>query len=187
MAQLFKNLVVFSGLFFFSFVGLTAQGLNVYVFLKDGTQHYGELLSVRDSVIITSQEFLKSDDRIAEATEYINFSFFKDIDSVYLRSYEPKIYPAGSQIGSTVGGFAGFFADSEAGFGTKILYSLGGSLAGAIIGSGIDWAIVYMLSDSPEMLYPAAFGTLKGEARFDGEPNYVRDVFDDLLKKQGNK
>lgn len=180
MAHLLKKLILIFGFTVFLTTGMVAQGRYVTVCLKDGSQNFGELVAVRDSVVLTSQVMIKYNEFIDPASHYMQIALVKDIDSIVVKADEVSYTSTAASVGSTVAGGAVFLS------GNGFLYSIGASLAGSLVGGLLGWGVSEMLSDPEEIIVPANnIEKLKNHARFDSrEPGYVRDIMDNLLKAQ---
>jgi hypothetical protein len=170
-----------------------AQGREVTIFFKDGKQKLGELLSVRDSVISILKNSVEDDQEIAANPEIVEIAFLKDIDRVRLEEYDVSGAGRGALIGAGLGAVVsiGSVYNDRNSFSRPesdeyIGAGAGGALAGALYGLLIGWGVGMILSEDAEIVRPSVTKGLRNireYARFDnGEPRYVRDIIDNLLK-----
>jgi len=170
-----------------------AQGREVTIFFKDGKQKLGELLSVRDSVISILKNSVEDDQEIAANPEIVEIAFLKDIDRVRLEEYDVSGAGRGALIGAGLGALVsiGSVYNDRHSFSRPesdeyIGAGAGGALAGPLYGLLIGWGVGMILSEDAEIVRPSVTKGLRNireYARFDnGEPRYVRDIIDNLLK-----
>ncbi|MES2766290.1 MAG: hypothetical protein V4642_10495 [Bacteroidota bacterium] len=184
MGKFLKSVVIISAMLITFSSAAYADGRKVTLFLKDGTQKSGELLSVRDSLISFLKEAVEEDEDIADHPEIVAIAFLKDIDKVRVEENDVSGAGTGALIGGgiyTAFGVAVFGGDDIG----NVLISAAG---GAIFGAGIGWLVGAFMSEDEETIRPLAKGEIRYLEEFarlyEGEPRYVRDIIDNLVKAQ---
>ncbi len=166
-----------------SVVGYKYAGAKAYIEMNDGSDYTGELLTVRDSIMIVCEEYEADEQDLADSV----YAFFvlnnRDIKLIEL--YVGNYLGIGVGVGYLAGGAVGLAADSVPdsdpyGFGG--LHNMGvvavggfvGALIGGIIGANItDYESVYEYADPKKY----DFKKLNIYARYvDNEPEYLKKI-----------
>ncbi|HYF02969.1 MAG TPA: hypothetical protein VEC36_06305 [Patescibacteria group bacterium] len=195
MKSLLKTILLTCSIFLALSIHTFAQGREVTIYLKDGKQKMGELLSVRDSLVSILKKHIEYDEDIASYPQHVEIALIRDIERVRLEEYDVSGAGKGAAIGAGIGGAIGMIAVSDNSYaghrpetGEYIGAAAGGAIAGAFYGFIIGWATAMIMSEDEEMVLPSATkGLLRIQeyARFDErEPRYVRDIINNLLKEQ---
>ena len=148
-------------------------GAEVSLLLRDGTETYGELLSVRDSTMTICKEYSATEEELARFTYSISIITNTEIQELTI---EGSSYVwTGMVGGNLVGGLIGILVAEE---GLAILAGImvGGAL-GIIAGGIIGYALSteeYMLQEIPP---DYNWSILKPLSRYpDEEPEYLRAI-----------
>jgi len=166
-----------------SIIAYKYAGAEAYIEMKDGSDYTGELLTVRDSIMIICEEYEADEQELADSV----YAFFvlnnRDIKLIEL--YVGNYLVAGILVGSSAGALAGVAAYSESGpdpYGFVGLYNTGvavaggfvGAIIGGIIGATIpDYKPVFKYADLKEY----DFKQLKIYARYvDNEPEFLKKI-----------
>lgn len=164
-----------------SVFGYKYTGAEAYIEMVDGTDYTGELLAVRDSIMIVCEEYDADEKELADsvyATYVLNNSDIKLIE-LYVGNYLGTGILLGSSTGMVAGGAA--FSDSDPGpyrDWEGIAGSMGGFFVGAIIGGTIgyfitDDQVVYEYTDPKEY----HFKLLNIYARYvNNEPDFLKKI-----------
>lgn len=164
-----------------SVFGYKYTGAEAYIEMVDGTDYTGELLAVRDSIMIVCEEYDADEKELADsvyATYVLNNSDIKLIE-LYVGNYLGTGILLGSSTGMVAGGAA--FSDSDPGpYGDweGIAGGMGGFFVGAIIGGTIgyfitDDQVVYEYTDPKEY----HFKLLNIYARYvNNEPDFLKKI-----------
>ncbi|MES2766292.1 MAG: hypothetical protein V4642_10505 [Bacteroidota bacterium] len=184
MAHLFKTLLIVGGIFVFFTTNILAQGRDVTIFLKDSTQKKGELLIVRDSVIILLKTKVHNSRDIVKIPESIDFTFIDNINTVVLHEVKVNGAATGALVGAGLVGIKSVFSLQQAGGGIDGVIL--GMLGGAAAGSGIGWLVGIMRSEDEVtvQITPRGLYDIQQSARFgSSEPKYMREFINGLLKE----
>ncbi|MCK5086508.1 MAG: hypothetical protein KAQ90_03260 [Melioribacteraceae bacterium] len=157
------------------------EGAEVTVLLKDGTEKYGELLSVRDSSIIICKEYSATEEELANLTYPILTIPNGEIEKVTMEGHSYVMIGIGAGliggilIGFLAGGLA--FEASDGGYeeatSSALIVFLAGLIAGGIIG-GTSSTDEVVLKDIP---HGYDYSGLKPLARYsDNEPEYLKAI-----------
>ncbi len=200
MVNFLKKLALSAMVFTALSYSALAQGREITIIFKDGSQKGGELLSVRDSVISTLKNSVQEDEEIASHPEMVEIAFIKDIDKIIMHELNVKGAGKGALIGAGVGIVVGLASESSTTSydyngnsvtttrspGSYIGSGVLGGLAGAFYGMLIGWGVATIMSEDEETVRPSltkGFKNMREYARFEErEPRYVRDIIDNLLK-----
>jgi hypothetical protein len=159
-----------------SIIGYKYAGAKAYIEMNDGTDYTGELLVVRDSIMIVCEEYEADEQELADSV----YAFFvlnnRDIKLIEL--YVGNYLGTGILVGSSAGALAGGSAYSDPGpYGDwgAMAGGYGGWFVGAIIGG-----IIGFISTDYEDVYEQAnpeeydFTQLNIYARYvNKEPEYL--------------
>ncbi len=148
-------------------------GAEVSLLLRDGTETYGELLSVRDSTMTICKEYSATEEELAKLIYSITVVKNDEIGELTI---EGSSYVwAGIIGGQLVGGLIGILVAEE---GLAIIAGImGGGALGMIAGGIIGYALSteeYMLQEIPP---DYNWTILKPLSRYpDEEPEYLRAI-----------
>ena len=166
-----------------SIVGYKYAGAKAYIEMNDGSDYTGELLTVRDSIIIVCEEYDADEQELADSVYALFVLNNRDIKLIEF--YVGNYLGAGLVVGCLAGGLAGLAAYSESGpdpYGFVGLHNMGvavvGGFVGAIIGGTIgfistDYDVVYEYSNPEEY----DFKKLNIYARYvNNEPEFLKNI-----------
>lgn len=162
-----------------SVVGYKYAGAKAYIEMNDGTDYSGELLTVRDSIMIVCEEYDADEQKLADSA----YAFFvlnnRDIKLIEL--YVGTYLGFGMGVVFSVGAIAGGLVASDPGpYGdlSAIVGAMVGGFAGAIIGGTIG----YFITDN-EVVYEHTnpeeydFKKLNIYARYvNNEPDFLKKI-----------
>ena len=97
------KIICFTAIFLFSFLKSEAKGRDVVIFLKDSTEIKGELLAVRDSLVVIASQPIDADEEIAAYPERVKIFSLKSITFVKIVENSFVMEGAIACVGSGVG------------------------------------------------------------------------------------
>lgn len=193
--KFFLKSLALAGVIFTAFsISAFAQGREVTIFLKDGKQKNGELLSVRDSAMSLLTAMVEEDKDIKKHPDLVDVVLLQDIDSVRMEELDMSGAGTGALIGAGVGvGWTLLVVASvpdEIGNFSGLFFVVGTFVTAAttLAGTAIGAVVAELRSEDAETIRLnkiTAWRRMKEYARFDaGEPVYVREIINEQLQKR---
>lgn len=204
--KIFLKILGFTAIILFSFLKSQAKGRDVIIFLKDSTEVKGELLSVRDSLVVIYLKPLYNDMDIYY--EYVRVEKFSNIENITAPGNNAITKSLWVGAAAIVGGITyningprvtpkpGFLAESQPANSTGYVVMLMGPVISLAIGAAINKTELIFSFDKQSheiavkqdtvRMWQWADGILelKKIARFGAdEPRHVREMTDAFLKE----
>jgi len=131
-----------------SIVGYKYAGAKAYIEMNDGTDYTGELLVVRDSIMIVCEEYDADEQELADSAYDLFVLNNRDIEMIEL--YVGNFLGTGISVGYLTGALAGVAAYSESGpdpYGFVGLHNMGVAVAGGFVGAIVGGTIGFISTD----------------------------------------
>jgi hypothetical protein len=163
-----------------SIVGYKYAGAKAYVEMNDGSDYTGELLTVRDSIMIVCEEYDADEQELADSVYALFVLNNRDIKLIELSV--GNYLGAGMVVGYTAGAAVGGAAGSDPNPYYLDLGAFAGALAGGLVGAIIGGTIGFIFTDYEDVYEQANpeeydFKKLNIYARYvNNEPEYLKKI-----------
>ena len=166
-----------------SIVGYKYAGAKTYIEMNDGTDYTGELLVVRDSIMIVCGEYKADEQELADSVYALFVLNNRDIKLIEL--YVGNYLGIGAGIGYLAGGAVGLAAygiSDPSPYGLGGLHNMGVAMVGGFVGAIIGGIIGFISTDYEDVYEQANheeydFKKLNIYARYvNKEPDFLKKI-----------
>jgi len=167
-----------------SIIGYKKAGSKAYIEMNDGTDYTGELLVVRDSIMIVCEEYDADEHELADSVYALFVLNNRDIKLIEL--YVGNYLGEGMAVGSLAVGGVGVAAYSVSGTGGpydfSFLHNMGVAMVSGFVGAIIGGTIGFFFTDYEDVYEQANpeeydFKKLNIYARYvNNEPDFLKKI-----------